>query len=283
MATKHLDIMEQRRFETLSFYRDAGILTVRMNRPQVRNAVNGVMHEELSVVFGDIARDGQTRVVVLRGAEAGGAFCAGGDLDWLEGEARTTAGYREIFWQGLEIVQSLTRMPQPVIALVDGPAIGLGATLALVSDITIMSQDARIGDPHVGVGVVAGDGGAALWPLLIGPNRAKELLMTGDVLGAAEAERIGLVNHVYPAETVEEHVYTLARRLAGGPQLAIEFTKHSVNLFVNQVLNAVMTGSLALEGLTFRTADHEAAVERFQSRGSADVTSAAPANDGVGR
>lgn len=262
------------RYQTLTFDQDDGVLTVRMSRPQARNAVNGVMHEELSRVFGDIARDGDTRVVVLRGAEAGQAFCAGGDLGWLEAEARSTTGYREIFWQGLEIVGSITRMPQPVIALVDGPAIGLGATLALVSDITIMSDEAGIGDPHVGVGVVAGDGGAALWPLLVGPNRAKELLMTGDVVEAAEAERIGLVNHVYPAGVVDQHTYALARRLADGPRFAIEFTKHSVNLFVNQVLNAVMSGSLALEGLTFRTDDHERAVRAFRDRRSTGAAAA---------
>lgn len=250
-------------YETLTFEKRGSILTVFLTNPASRNAVNQKMHEELSRVFSDIARDRDVRVVVLRGAPEGRAFCAGGDLHWLQQEARTPEGYSEILRQGVEIVRSMTALPQPIVAMVDGPAIGLGATIALFADICLMAEDAKIADPHVGVGVVAGDGGAVIWPLLVGPNRAKEFLMTGDALTGAEAERIGLINHAYPRERLEEETYRLAERLAKGPRLAIELTKRSVNLFVSQVMNTVLTASLAMEGITFQTADHREAVRAF--------------------
>ncbi|MBE3551683.1 MAG: enoyl-CoA hydratase/isomerase family protein [Kyrpidia tusciae] len=250
-------------YETLAFERRGTILTVRLTNPGSRNSVNQKMHEELSRVFVDISRDRETRIVVLRGAEEGRAFCAGGDLHWLETEARTPEGYAEILRQGVEIVRSMTALPQPIIAMVDGPAIGLGATIALFADICLMAEDARIADPHVGVGVVAGDGGAVIWPLLVGPNRAKEFLMTGEALTGAEAAEMGLVNHAYSREQLEQETYRLAERLAKGPRLAIELTKRSVNLFVSQVMNTVLTASLAMEGITFQTADHREAVRAF--------------------
>lgn len=250
-------------YETLDFHRDGEVLTLKLNRPESRNAVNAVMHDELSRVFREIARDRDTRVVVFTGA--GSAFCAGGDIPWLESVGDADA-YAEIFQAGHTIVQDMLNLPQPIVAMVNGHAMGLGATLALMADITVMAEHARIGDPHVNVGIVAGDGGAAMWPLLLGPNRAKEFLMTGKSITGSEAAQLGLVNHAVPLEHLEETAYSLARQLAAGPRLAIQWTKRSVNLFVSQVMNTVIAGSLALEGLTFHTADKRNAVRAFLDR-----------------
>jgi enoyl-CoA hydratase len=156
--------------------------------------------------------------------------------------------------------------PQPVLAMINGAAIGLGATLALFADISFIDEAAKIADPHVSVGVAAGDGGAVIWPLLIGPNRAKEFLMTGDALTGREAAALGLVNHAVPAAELEARTYALAQRLATGPRLAIEFTKRAVNLYLRQVLNQVIDASIGLEGINFRTADHAEAVRAFLAK-----------------
>ena len=141
-----------------------------------------------------------------------------------------------------------------------------GASLALFGDIVFADETATIADPHVTIGVVAGDGGAIIWPLLVGPNRAKEFLMTGDPLTGAQAERIGLVNHAVPADELAARVDQMAQRLAHAPRLAIELTKRSVNIQVNNLVNNILHASLALEGITFRTEDHRDAVKAFLSR-----------------
>lgn len=253
-------------YERLKFERDGSILTIRISNPDARNAVDGRMHEELPRAFIEVAGDRHTRVVVLTGDPQGKAFCAGGDIKWLEKVSDDSTAFVQVLREGYDIIRNMADAPQPIISMLNGHAMGLGATIALCSDIQFMSEQARIGDPHVSVGVVAGDGGAVIWPLLIGPNRAKEYLMTGDAITAADAERMGLVNHVVAPEQLEAETYALARRLAEGPRLAIELTKKSVNLLVRQVIDQVLIGSLALEGLTFNTADHREAVRAFKAK-----------------
>jgi enoyl-CoA hydratase len=150
-----------------------------------------------------------------------------------------------------------------MIAAINGDAIGLGATLALFCDITYMADGARIGDPHVKAGIVAGDGGPVLWPMLVGANRAKEYLLTGDLLKAAEAERIGLVNHVVAGDELDAAAMKTARRLAAGPQIAIQFNKRLVNKELEEKVSRLYDLSLALEAITFETADHQEAVRAF--------------------
>src|SRR5207244_12224354 len=152
---------------------------------------------------------------------------------------------------------------QPMIAAVNGPATGLGATLALFSDVIFAADNARIGDPHVRIGVVAGDGGAVIWPWLVGAARAKEFLLTGDLLTAAEAERIGLINRVVPADQLMATAMTFAQRLATGPTQAIRGTKVSVNKILRETVNLVLDTSLALEKYCLSTADHKDALQAF--------------------
>ena len=128
----------------------------------------------------------------------GRAFCAGGDIKWFQD--MTPQQLDALFVEARKIIIDMLEVEQPIIAAVNGPATGLGATLALFSDVIFAADNAKIGDPHVRVGVVAGDGGAVIWPWLVGAARAKEFLMTGDIITAAEAERIGLINRVVPAD-----------------------------------------------------------------------------------
>ena len=154
-------------------------------------------------------------------------------------------------------------MPQPIIAAVNGDAVGLGATVALFCDVIIASETARIGDPHVRVGLVAGDGGAIIWPALVGVAKAKEFLMTGDLIPAREAERIGLVNKVVLPGEVLSSATDMARRLASGATWAIRWTKFSINKQLRAQMNMILDTSLALESLTFLSEDHKEAVAAF--------------------
>ncbi|MYR07632.1 enoyl-CoA hydratase/isomerase family protein [Gordonia sp. SID5947] len=235
---------------------DDSIATVELSNPEHRNAIDHDMHAEIDDVFAAIHRDGAIRAVVLTGDPAGKAFCAGGNFDWLAEQAPTGEGYSEILRVGTDLVRSIMGTRQPVVSAVTGAAIGLGCTIALLADVVYVGEDTVIADPHVGIGVVAGDGGAALWPMLVGPHRAKEFLMTGDRLTGRQAADMGLVNHAVPAGDVLDSAYAMAHRLAEGPRLAVEFTKSSVNLLMRQQLEQVLTASLAMEGLSFHSEDH---------------------------
>jgi len=246
-------------YSTLDLRRSGAVLTVAFNRPERLNAIDARMHTELAQVFAELARDREVGVVVLTGA--GRAFCAGGDIDWFQ--HITPAETDLLFAEARSIIHDFLDIEQPVIAAVNGAAMGLGATLALFSDVAIAAEDARIADPHVRVGLVAGDGGAVIWPWLIGAARAKELLMTGDSLTGREAAAIGLVNRAVPAAEVLPQAYALAERLAAGPAPAIRGTKASVNRLLKSAVELVLDYSLERERECFTTPEHRDAVRAF--------------------
>lgn len=254
-------------YEVLLQEEREGILYCTLNRPDRLNAVNGQLHRELEVLFRDLTYRDDVRVVVLRGA--GRAFSSGGDIRGMREEglsAQEVPGELPggMYTGGaLHFIRYLVDVPQPVIASVHGPAVGLGATLALFSDIVLASENAQFGDTHVSVGLVAGDGGAVIWPLLVGVNRAKELLMTGELIDAEEAYRLGLVNHIYPHEKLEEATEELARQLAKGAPAALRWTKASVNKVLRDRVNLILDTSLALEGLSGGTKDHQEGITAF--------------------
>src|ERR671924_709868 len=210
-------LVDYSRYHALHCERQDKVLIVSLNRPEALNAINADLHTELSHVFADIALDQETNAVVLTGK--GRAFSAGGDIKWFQD--LTPPQLDALFTEARKIIVDLLEVQQPIIAAVNGPATGLGATLALFSDVIFAADNARIGDPHVRVGVVAGDGGAVIWPWLVGAARAKEFLLTGDLLTAAEAERIGLINRVVPAGQAYTEGLALAKRLAAGPTRAM--------------------------------------------------------------
>ncbi|MBX6388384.1 MAG: enoyl-CoA hydratase/isomerase family protein [Frankia sp.] len=246
---------------------DGGVLRATLNRPERMNAINDVMHKELCELFARIAADStEVEVVVLTGAGRG--FCAGGDFKQMaeNNEAGYDDGFSQLMIDSVAMARNILAIRQPVIAAVNGDAIGLGATLALFCDITYICETARIGDPHVQAGLVAADGGVVLWPMLLGPARAKEYLFTGDLLTGREAERIGLVNHALPAEEVLPAAEAMARRLANGAALAIRFNKRLVNKELEERVDRIYEMALAMEAVTFRSADHLEAVKAFAER-----------------
>jgi enoyl-CoA hydratase len=245
--------------------REPGVLWVRFDRPERRNAITPKMHATLAPLFHRIALDREVRVVVITGS-GDKAFSVGADFgsmqDNLDGGGYED-GHPGLMIESASIVREQLAVRQPIIAALNGDAIGLGATLALFCDFVLMADHARIGDPHVGAGIVAGDGGAILWPLLLGPHKGKEVLLLGDLMSAKEAERLGLVNSLHPKEELEAAAAKLAQRLASGPRVAIEFNKRLANTEIVDRVNRLLDTSLALEALTFETKDHKEAVSAF--------------------
>jgi len=237
------------------------VLTLTLNRPEVLNAINDDLHEELGSVFYDVAKDPDCDVVVLTGA--GRAFCAGGDLQEMKRNLDAGRGDYMSHVTAKRIIFSMLDLEKPLLARVNGHCMGLGATLALFCDLIYMSNTARIGDPHVCAGVVAGDGGAVIWPQLIGYARAKEYLFTGDHIKADDAERMGLINHAVAPEALDAAVYGMAERLANGARDSIRYTKIVTNIGLRQLAHSMMDASVAYEWQTFRAPDHKTAVEAF--------------------
>jgi enoyl-CoA hydratase/carnithine racemase len=239
----------------------ARIATVTMNRPETLNAVDERMHEELARIFIDLNNDPDIDVVILTGA--GRAFSSGGDIGWMKLMIDEPSLFEKTAREGKQIIFSLLDCEKPIIAKLNGHATGLGATIALFCDAIFASERAKIGDPHVSVGFVAGDGGAVIWPQLIGYARAKEYLMTGDLMSASEAARIGLINRAVPPDELDASVDAFARRLAGGAVKAIKWTKMSVNIGLKQLAHSILDASIAYEAQSNRTADHAEAVAAF--------------------
>lgn len=251
-----LDVFRYRR---IKFSRDDGILTATLSNPGKKNAVDAVLHRELSELFNDIAADDETRVAILTGE--GNAFCAGGDVTWMKEGAGGGSGPGAE--EGRAIIDTMLALEKPLIAKVRGPAIGLGCTIALFCDCVFGCESARFADPHVRVGLAPGDGGAVIWPALIGPARAKEYLMTGDAIAAADAARMGLINHCLPDAELDAAVAAFAQRLADGPSQATRAAKISVNILLRDLVEKIFQTSMALEMESFATADHREAVDAF--------------------
>jgi enoyl-CoA hydratase len=251
-------------YQCLRFERRDHVLQVSLNRPDALNAVNEQLHFELSQVFHHIAYDTQAHVVVLTGE--GRAFCAGGDVSMMDRLASRGSRFGPMNVEGKRIVYSMLELEKPVICRMNGDAIGLGATLALLCDIIIANENARIGDPHVRVGLVAGDGGALLWPQLIGYARAKELLLTGDLVPAPKAAELGLINYAVPAEGLDNEVAAMADKLAGGAAKALGWTKSVANTGLKQLMHSVMDSGMAHEVLSMHEDFHEQAVKAFLGR-----------------
>ena len=248
------------KYRTIQHARRGRILTLTLDRPDRLNAVDKQMHGELATVFADADADPHSDVIVLTGA--GRAFSSGGDIDWMQEMIDT--GFEQTASEAKRIIFSLLDCEKPVIAKVNGHATGLGATLALFCDVIFASEAAKIGDPHVSIGFTAGDGGAVIWPQLIGYARAKEYLMTGELMTAAEAARIGLINHAIAAGQLDERVDAFADKLAAGAAQAIRSTKMSVNIGLKQLAASIMDACLAYEAVSNATADHQEAVAAFR-------------------
>ena len=249
-------------YQTILVERENKLLTATLNRPENLNAFNPTLHHELEMFFGEVAHDNDVNAILLTGA--GRAFSAGGDVKGMAERANSRESTVTRSMLGPKrLIMNLLEVQQPIVAAVNGDAVGLGATVALFCDVVVASETARIADTHVKVGIVAGDGGAVIWPHLVGVNRAKEFLMRGNMIRGAEAERIGLVNYAVPAEEVMLKARELAEELANGATWAIRWTKSSVNKILRERMNLILDTSLAYEWLSFHTNDHREAAQSF--------------------
>ncbi|MDB5972463.1 MAG: hypothetical protein JWQ90_4913 [Hydrocarboniphaga sp.] len=252
-------------YRSLKIERRGAVLVVTLDNPPT-NAADIGTHRELSTIFDDIARDDATKVVVVTGAGTR-AFSAGGDIDVMLDQLTNTESLKLQFDEAQRMLRALLALEKPVIARINGHAIGFGATLALFCDISYAIETAKIADPHVGVGLVAGDGGALIWPLLIGYARAREYLLTGDAIKAAEAAMIGLITRAYATmDELDTATYAMAERLAGGASRAINGTKTAINLVLRGQVEGLIAAHSGLEFISEFSADHREAVMAFKDR-----------------
>jgi enoyl-CoA hydratase len=239
--------------------RISGVAVVTMNRPEILNAINWDMHEELEQIFVDLDRDKSVGAIVLTGAGRG--FCSGGDQKTLDKGPIPSATRG-----GRHLVRNMLEVEAPIIAAVNGVAVGLGATLALMCDVIFANPTARFADTHVTAGVVAGDGGAVIWPLLMGPVRAKHYLMTGEFISAEKAASMGMINEVISNRDVKDAAIEYAEMLASGPREAIVWTKYCVNKIIKQYAHLLLDTSAALETITFASQERRDAVASFAEK-----------------
>ena len=246
--------MQYSEFQFLTFdRRPRGVILVTLNRPDVLNATNARLHWELTQVWDVMNADPEVRVVVVTGAGAR-AFSAGGDLDWISDMAGDAEKISNTMKEAGDIVFRMLAFDKPIISAINGVAVGAGLAVALMADISIMAEEARISDGHVRLGVSAGDHAVILWPLLCGMAKAKYYLMTADFIDGREAERIGLVSLCVPKAQLLEKAMATASKLASGSQIAVRFTKRSLNNWL-RLFQPAFDASLAMEMLCFLGGD----------------------------
>ncbi|MDB5840469.1 MAG: Enoyl-CoA hydratase/isomerase [Herminiimonas sp.] len=260
-------------FQFLKFdQKPNGVLIITINRPDVFNATNARLHWELTKIWGVVDEDDDTRVAIITGA-GDKAFSAGGDLDWISSMVGNPKMIQGVMKEASDIVYNMLNCDKPIISAINGVAVGAGLAVALLADISIMSESARITDGHVKLGVGAGDHAAVLWPLLCGMAKAKYYLLTADFLDGKEAERIGLVSLCTPQDQLMGKAMEVANKLANGSQMAIRVTKKSLNNWA-RLAGPTFDNSLALEMLCFLNEDAVEGVKAVREKRPAKFPSA---------
>ena len=240
---------------------DGPVRIVRLNRPDNLNATNHELHQGLAGLFPQLDADPDARVAVLTGN--GRAFSAGGDFEYIDELVRDPDLRTLSLTHGRQIVTGMVACRVPIVAAVNGPAVGLGCSLVALSDVVYMAESAHLADPHVLIGPVAADGGPVTWPLLTSLQLAKEYALTGDRIPAERAAAIGLVNHVVPDDEVLEQAMACARKIAALPQQAVEDTKRILNLHLQRAVTATIDFALSAEHRSFDSPELRANLDRF--------------------
>jgi enoyl-CoA hydratase len=254
--------------------REGNVHVITFNRPERMNALDLATHDLLVETLQRVDRDPYSRAVLVTGS--GRAFCAGGDLKAAEDRGGAylgdLVGRPWVHSHGREIIHAVLSMDKPTVAMVNGAAAGLGANLALLMDAAVVDEDAIIGDTHVRAGLVAGDGAAVIWPLLVGPNRAKEFLMTSRMLKGRDAARIGLVNAAVPKSELRERAFALAHEFADQAPYAAMATKAIINQYLWMMANLTLDIGLAWEHLSQQMPDCQEAIRAWNERRPAVFT-----------
>jgi enoyl-CoA hydratase len=245
---------------------DGPVRIITLNRPDDLNATNHVLHAGLASLFPQLDADTEARAAVITGA--GRAFSAGGDFSYLDELSRDADLRHLTLTHGRQIVTGMVACRLPIVAAVNGPAVGLGCSLVALSDIVFMAESAHLADPHVVLGLVAADGGPVVWPLLTSLQLAKEYALTGDRIPAERAAAIGLVNHVCPDGEVLEQALACAHRIARLPRGAVEDTKRVLNIQMERAVLSVLDYALSAEDRSFTSSELRANVDRMLKRES---------------
>ncbi|MEM9520292.1 MAG: enoyl-CoA hydratase-related protein [Actinomycetota bacterium] len=257
--------MTDSEFETLTLERrDGHVLVVRIDRSaSPLNAVDDQLHHELAELMALLKHEREARCIVLAGS--GSAFSAGGDYHWFP-SLQEPGRLEHLRQEGKSLIWDMLDVQIPIVAAVNGHAMGLGASIALLCDIVFVAESALIGDPHVDIGVVAGDGGTVIWPLAVGPARAKHYLLTGEPVDAVEAHRIGLANFVCGDDDCVERAIEYATRLAAKAPMAVQYTKLAINKLLKDAANSAFDVATALEIVTFHSDDHREALDAMAQK-----------------
>ena len=243
---------------------DGPLRIIRLNRPEQLNATNHVLHEGLAHLFPQLDADTGARAAVLTGN--GKAFSAGGDFTYIDELSRDAELRHQSLTHGRMIVTGMVRCRVPVVAAVNGPAVGLGCSLVALSDVAYMAESAHLADPHVAVGLVAADGGPITWPLLTSLLLAKEYALTGERIPARRAAEIGLVNHVVGDDEVLDAALACARKIAALPQQAVEDTKRVLNLHLERAVLASLDFALTAEDRSFTSPELRTNIDRLMAK-----------------
>ena len=243
---------------------DGPVRIVRLNRPEQLNATDRDLHKALAELWPQLDADLDARAAVITGN--GKAFSAGGDFDYISDLADDRELRDETLVHGRAIVTGMVACRIPLIAAVNGPAVGLGCSLVALSDIVYMADTAHLADPHVLVGLVAADGGPVTWPLLTSLQAAKEYALTGDRIPAQRAYELGLANHVLPADEVLAAAVACAQKIAALPARAAQDTKRILNIHLERAVLSALDFAFAAEDRSFVSPELRANIDRLRKK-----------------
>lgn len=250
---------------------EGNLRIVTMNRPEHMNAFSAKLHDAMCTMWERFDDDEEAAAIILTGA--GRAFSAGGDMELLLETHNDRRLARRRCREAERLARAYINCELPIVAAVNGPAVGLGCSLAVLADLVVMSEDTFMADPHVNVGVVAGDGGVLVWPLMMSLLQAKEYLLLGDRIPAADCLRLGLANRVVPTDQVFSTAVDLAKRLASKPRQALRDTKRALNIHLQLAADAVLPFALSAEEATFALDDVRDIAVSFLAKNMASTSS----------